>query len=139
MKIYDIVLFVFIFNLSLSIVSELGLLEAYVKPNYIQGMTYGEYVSKEMSDFKKVSEQATKQAVSPQAVFSWFNLVYYFVIVGIPKIINILFYSTVGVYPLMRIIGIPDVLALPLSSIIYFIYVIGLYQMLTKSSFKDYE
>jgi len=139
LRIYDIVLFVFLFNLSLSIVNELGITQAGVTSHAINGMDENQWVINEAENTKNIGTEPTSTGVNLQAVFSWMNAIYQYAILAVPKAISVLLNSTIGVYPLLITIGVPNIIAIPLSTAVYFIYIIGAYQMFSKTSFKDYQ
>lgn len=139
MRIYDVVLFVFIFNLSLGIVANLGTVGAGASSSYVAGSTSESYINSQANSIASIGEAPTAQAVNTQNTFSWFNAAYQFVMLGISKIISIFWDSTIGIYWMLTgTLHVPIVLALPLSLLVYFIYTLGLLQLFTQRSFKEY-
>ena len=141
MRIYDIVLFVFLFSLALSVVKDLNLFgnveNVGVNSPYVNGQYQYVWTQEELKNVGRISNATSE--VNIQAVFSWLNAFYQFALLAIPRIVIIFFNATIGVYWLIQAIGIPEPFALTLATAIYFIYIIGMYQMFSSKSFREYS
>lgn len=152
MRIYDIILFLFVFNLALATVKNLNIVGSGIGVNpgeictswsdagiclsTVPATTWSERVQSKPSE---LSGSVTNIGISFEAVFSFLNAVYAFVFKGIPLFLDIFWSATVGVYWNMIAVGIPAALAVPLSAIVYFVYGIGLLQFMFQRSIKEYE
>lgn len=153
MKIYDIVLFIFLFNLSLGIVNDitpyLGIdvetnpgyycLEWDESGNCVSSVGAKAWVSDESGGPSSLVRDVSDTAVNPEATFSWLNAIYAFVFKGIPAMVRIIFSATIGVLPLMLSLHIPVIVAAPISAVVYLLYTFGLYQFILDRSIKNYE
>lgn len=150
MRIYDIVIFIFIFNMSLSMVSQIGLVgDKVIIENIcaerddsglcIRTEKVATYVNEKSGNAQNVVEDVTGSDVDSTQEQSFVNAVYAFIFMGIPMIVGMLFESTILVYPMLLNVGFPKVLALPISTIVYVIYIFGVIQLIADRSMKSYE
>lgn len=138
MRIYDIALFVLIFNLSLSMFNQLGVFQVGVSSPYIAGKTINEWAMEKKETVGKIVEGGSSEKINPEAVLSWFNAIYKFTINAIPEFFQMIYDATIGVYPLLLTLGIPKVLALPLATITYLVYTAGLLQLFMRTGVRDF-
>ncbi len=143
MRMYDIALFVFLFQISLSIVYNLNItnttMPVGLNSGYLDGIPIDTWARTEAEGIAPLANSPTSTAVNTQDVFSYLNAFYQFAILAIPKMASFLFNATFGLLPMMTALGMPDIIALPLTTIVYIIYVVGFYQIFSKSSMKEYS
>jgi hypothetical protein len=142
MRIYQITLFAFLFVLSLSIISETGIFTPYgigISSMNINNKNAVDFSSGYVDTSGNVVSSATEGSVDTQQTFSWFNAVYQFVFVGIPKFIGIIFYTTLGIPILLQGLGMPSGMAWLLSGAIWFIYAVGILQFIMDRDVSKYQ
>jgi hypothetical protein len=141
MRVYDLMLVVFLFTLSLSIVYNIettyGLYGGGVSMDSIGGVTSKEYLSTEITGVTTLSEEATKQGILEQT-FGWFGNFWRMVIGGIKTVIRVFWDCTLGLPNLLESIGVPSILAIPLGIAANLIYLIGMLQWMMGKSFKEH-
>lgn len=142
MRMYQLALFTFIFVLSLSIVSETEIFTPYgvgITNIQIHNQNAVDFSSGFVGTSGNVISAAQSGSVDTEQTFSWFNAVYQFVFIGIPKFIEIIFYTTLGIPILMQSLFMPQGLAWILSGGIWFIYASGIIQFMIDRDMRRYE
>lgn len=158
MKLYSVALIFFLLNLSLAFVqefnAEVGFMPAFVgsggtyyctnfddQGNCEEGYSYNasEWTKRISGDPSGVITGVTDDDVDSSSEFSWWGAIYQFVFKGLPKIATVLFSATIGVLPMLTSIGIPLLIAVPISAVVYLTYVFGVYQLVTDRSLKNYQ
>lgn len=139
MRIFDIAMLVFMFNLALSVVNGLGITTIGLSGNALNGNEPNSWVSQEMSNIGTIAATPTSKGIDIQALFNYLGAFYQLALLAIPRLVIIFFNSTIGVGFLLMALGVPPVLAIPLWAAVEFIYFIGFYQMFAKSSFGEYS
>jgi hypothetical protein len=142
MRMYQLALFTFLFVLSLSIVSESGMFSNYgvgIKSVQIHNQDAVDFSSGFVQESGKVVTTTGESGVSSDPNFSWYNAIYQFIFVGIPKFIEIIFYTTIGIPILLQGLFIPSGLAWLISGAVWFIYTAGMLQFYMDRDVKKYE
>jgi hypothetical protein len=138
MRAYDIAIFSFMFMLSLSLFTQLG-----ITSDTIGGLGMGstglsaeDYTSQQTAD---LNSTLVGDTVDPANVFNWFGAVYKFVFLGIPMVIKILLDSTILIPVMLHLVGVPDILNGILTSAVWLIYCIGILQWVTGKSMREQQ
>lgn len=118
MRFYEVILFLFCFNLALSLFENLGIV-----PFKAQGLTFHVPTPQELQIQGGPIE----------------SLYYGNIFAAIVTFFKIVIDATVGVYPMLISLGVPAVVAAPISAIIYFLYSITFIQLIGKISLKGGE
>lgn len=139
-RVWDISLFLFIFNLSLGFVSGLGILNGF---NY-SGVEYGGvsadvFANNSLNDLGMSVNKINPETGSLPAGFSYLNAAYQFIIVGIPTLFSIIINVIAGIYLIMTTIGVPAGFAFMIQTIVWIIELIGLWQLFTGRSFREQQ
>jgi hypothetical protein len=134
MRIYDIALFIFIFNLALGMVNEMGI----VSPKYNKNPA-GNYnmiqIQADQEDLMVKTSQQSSNIVTDAINFVEDSIK--LVTVGVPMLLKSLWNATLGLYGLLTSFGVPSTLAMILWTVCNFVYLVGAYQMFTGRSVKD--
>lgn len=141
MRAYSLALVIFIFMLSLSFVST-TIMADYKTGVDIGGMghtgqTPEEWYMSNADEIEEIGNSATDEATTGDADFSWYNNIYKPVALGMPMVLGVFYDCTFGLKAMLISIKVPDSLALILSIIAWFIYIIGLIQWITNRGFKQ--
>jgi hypothetical protein len=139
MRVYDIALFIFIFQISLGIVKNIGITSAGLSGVGISGQSAEAYALQQTSQVKGLSEQGQSEGINLQAIFSWFNAAFKFVVNGIPMVINFIWDMFAGIYVILTALQAPVWFALSMQALVYLIYTVGLLQYVIGRSFREYE
>jgi len=152
MRMYDIALFIFIFQLCLGLVKTMDL-DAIAGTGMssdiciakdsngvcTQSVTPEEYAQMQSSNVEAMSSKMQESSISIQAVFSWFNVVFMAVVNGIPTILDFFINATVGIYLILTAMGVPTLFATAIQSMVYLVYFIGGMQYWIGRSMREYQ
>lgn len=140
MRIYDLMLFTFIFTVALSMISVLDIVP-YTSPAAldINGQTTTDYGYSYSSAAEGVVNQPSSQIPVIGELLSFLNIVYQFVVLGIPKLMLMLAYVTIGIPFMLIDLGIPSSISWLISGIVYLIYGVGILQYAIGRNLADSE
>jgi len=139
MRLYDIAFFIFLFNIALGIVSDLGVIPANIGSIGIGGQSATSFASSAPNNFVTALNTAQNQGISIQAVFSWFNVAFQLLMLIISPLINLFYYILLGTKELLVLVGVPDYIAWTLQALVWFIYAMGISQYMAGRSFREYQ
>jgi len=112
-RFYHIMAFVFAFNLALSLYANLGITTC-PRPSFSPNIPHPSEINVTRTNMTQESYYAN-------------------VLNAVTLFFNVFYDMTVGFYPLLIELGVPDVIASVLATIVYFLYAIALVQFFTKS------
>lgn len=135
MRIYDIALFVFIFNLSLGIMNQMNVSSSYsIQP--VENLNLEKITSYRNSATESMSQSSNILSDAVNFITESVELV----ITGVPMIIGCIWDATIGFKTVLEtLLGVPSILAIPLWIIVNLIYFIGIAQLITGRNIKDYQ
>ena len=138
MRAYDLALFSFMFMLSLSLFTQLGITtDSYgslgMGDSGLNATAYTEYQTRHINSTLQVD------ATDNTNIFNWFGAVYKFVFIGIPLVIKILLDSTLLIPVMLGMLDVPDPLVVILTAAIWFVYALGILQWVTGKSMRDQQ
>jgi hypothetical protein len=140
MRIYDIMLFTFIFTVALSMTDVMALVPySSVGSPGISGTTTTAYARDSADTAQQVVNQPTSTIPIVGELLSFLNIVYQFVVLGLPKIMLIIADCTFEIQFLLIRLGLPDTIAWLVAGIVWFIYGIGILQYAIGRSLQDSE
>src|SRR3989304_4697294 len=144
MRFYDMMIFIFIFNISSGVVNSLNLFGLDNSVLEVNGQQPQDYAQTNINHLNGSIATVTGTGAAAGAL-SWLNLVYQFIIVIIPQILNVFLQTTIGFPLLLNAIlaqlgmASPGLLSIPLGALVIFIEVFGMAQFMTGRSFREAE
>lgn len=140
MRFYDITIFMICINVALSI---MNVLDPYnIGGNTavdINGQTADAYMQSSMTGLNDTVTTVAGTATTSSPLGGFFNQVFQFTFVMIPRFINTLLQLAVPVYFIMIKVGVPVVVAAPIGVIVTAIQVFGIAQWISGRSVRDAE
>ncbi|RLJ01797.1 MAG: hypothetical protein DRP10_03160 [Candidatus Aenigmatarchaeota archaeon] len=148
MKMYELMMGIFLFNLVLSFYSSLatgsGVLEDYTPPSSLQTPVYQNYTQPE--NLRVITEEKAKEfqektssvtaKTGIEAIDFWYAQAQLF-LTSISFILDVLWKTTLGLPTLLYQIGVPSPLVILFTGIAWFIYIIGIFQLATGRKFDE--
>lgn len=137
MRFFDVWFFIMLFNLSLGFVSDMGLLNQKISSVPIESQTPSQFFEKEATEVNETISAPLSSRIGLQEVFSFFNQVFQWTLLGVPKLAWMMIKSTI-LFPIVwQQIGMPTILIALLSPIVYIIQTIGIIQFITGRSLRE--
>jgi len=140
MRIIDIALYLFIFNLAIGITN--NMINNFSELNLLSGVTkYQINIGNSenlVSETRAAGQSISATETSLEAVFSFFNTVWKGFIVVVPMIIDFIYNIALGIINFGNIMGISLIITVPIQLIVWIIYGIGFAQWISGRGFKEY-
>ena len=140
MRFYDILLFILLMNVSMSIVHNMGILEN-VGPSEIAigGTDYTSYAKQQSGNLTSKVRSVTGTEAAEGIDLGFFNRAFHLLMLIIPLVLKIVLDSTVLVWQMFSEMGVPLTLNVALTAIIWISELLGLAQLISGRSFKEAE
>lgn len=151
MRLYDLAMFVFCFNLAISYVNgtitpAFNTTDIPYNPGWMgTGFNSAETMENQSTEVKdmftppKEEKEDNFLGIDLQAVFSWFNALYYYAVTAITKVSTFLWGATIGIKQQLTVLGVPESIADILQTMMWTVYFLGMVQYGIGRSFREYE
>ncbi len=141
MRFISIFIFIIIFNMSLSMISSMGIYNfSYSELGMGQNLqSSGSYFNSSLNSFNNTIKTVAPDSGGVGTGFSYLNAVYNLVVIGLPMMLKAFLDATILFPVMMANIGMPIQLNGILTSMVWMIEAIGFWQLVTGRSFKEMQ
>jgi hypothetical protein len=135
MRVYDISLFLFIFNLMLGMVT--GLVDGAIIDLAETKEPLDNYNNEDVQAHIDTTKNQTLGAGGVESEPNFIVESIRYVTIAIPKFMGLLYNITFGLPAMLNAFGMPDVIVIPIGAIIMLVYLIGILQLVLGRSVRD--